>query len=120
MDTVRAMDERAIAAAKIADATREEAAELEEITRAYAKIEAKDKVRKERKGAEDEAREKGQNSFVNGLIASGRDSAVTGNGTTSKHDFLRAQYKNAVSTVSQEMGTDSIDVQAPEIQEKIR
>jgi hypothetical protein len=71
MDSVRAMDKRAIAAAKVADAVREEAEELEETTRAYAKIEARDKVRAERKGAEDKARANGTTGFVAGLVSSG-------------------------------------------------
>jgi hypothetical protein len=113
------MDKRAISAAKVADAAKDEADELEEITRAYAKMEARDKVRQERKGAEEKARENGTTGFVAGLVSSGRDSRKSGHGTPSKHDFLRNQYSKAVASVKGEMG-DNIDVKAPEIQEKIR
>lgn len=119
MDSVRAMDKRAIAAAKVADAAKEEAEELEETTRAYAKIEARDKARAERKGAEDKARINGTTGFVAGLVSSGQYSKKSGQGTSSKHDFLRSQYGKAVASVKSELG-DDININAPEIQEKIR
>lgn len=47
MDSVRAMDKRAIAAGKAADAAKEEVEEARDLLRAYEQIEARDKAKKE-------------------------------------------------------------------------
>ena len=116
MDNVRAMDKRAIAAAKVADAVREEAEELEETTRAYARIEARDKARAERKDAEEKARTDGAEKIVAKLVPAKQDEKASPH---SKRGFLKDQYNKAVTSVKSEMGAD-IDIKAPEIQKKIR
>jgi len=47
MDLVRAMDKRAIAAGKAADAAREEVEDARDLAKAYEKIEARDKAKED-------------------------------------------------------------------------